>query len=151
MENFRSNPVIECHDKGFCNYFDQVTSFWLSVIDESEMFLKPRQQTLKADLTSKVSRCVHFFLPHSFELLINLLSFFFFIIFRCTVCRKTAQIKTVSPIDLFPDASALIAQQQEEIHRQLPWQNFNPSPSQPHRRRQRVRNGGKRRATQQSG
>lgn len=69
------------------------------------------------------------------------------------MCRKTAQIKTAPTIDLFPDASALIAQQQEEIRRQqLPWQShFNPSPSQPHRRRQRVRNGGKRRATQPSG
>lgn len=58
LEEFRAAPVIECHGHGHCNYYDQVSSFWLSIINEDEMFLKPRQQTLKADQTSKVSRYV---------------------------------------------------------------------------------------------
>lgn len=56
LKEFRANPVIECHDKGVCNYYDQVASFWLSTIEQDQMFQKPRQQTLKADLTSRVSR-----------------------------------------------------------------------------------------------
>lgn len=56
LEEFRSQPVIECHGHGHCNYYDQVTSFWLSTINEDEMFRQPRQQTLKADHTSRVSK-----------------------------------------------------------------------------------------------
>lgn len=56
LEEFRPRPMIECHSQGQCNYFDQVTSFWLSTINEDEMFRQPRQQTLKADQTSRVSR-----------------------------------------------------------------------------------------------
>lgn len=56
LEEFRSNPVIECHGHGRCNYYDQLASFWLAVIDEDQQFRKPKQQTLKADQTSKISR-----------------------------------------------------------------------------------------------
>lgn len=57
LEEFRAQPVIECHGRGTCNIFDGITSFWLTVIEDHEQFKKPRQQTLKADQTSKVSRC----------------------------------------------------------------------------------------------
>lgn len=58
LEDFRAQPVIECHGHGRCNYYDALASFWLSVIEEQDQFSKPRQQTLKADPTSKISRCV---------------------------------------------------------------------------------------------
>lgn len=57
LEEFRAQPVIECHGRGTCNIFDGITSFWLTVIEDSDQFRTPRQQTLKADQTSKVSRC----------------------------------------------------------------------------------------------
>jgi collagen type IV alpha len=57
LEEFRAQPVIECHGRGTCNIFDGITSFWLTVIEESDQFKKPKQQTLKADQTSKISRC----------------------------------------------------------------------------------------------
>lgn len=57
LEEFRSNPIIECHGHGRCNYYDPLASFWLAVIEEHQQWLKPVQQTLKADQTSKVSRC----------------------------------------------------------------------------------------------
>lgn len=56
LEDFRANPVIECHGHGTCNYYDQLASFWLAVIEEGQQFRKPIQQTLKADQTSKISR-----------------------------------------------------------------------------------------------
>lgn len=59
LEEFRATPIIECHGHGRCNYYDQINSFWLSIIEESEMFRKPKQQTLKADQTSKISRFVN--------------------------------------------------------------------------------------------
>lgn len=57
LEEFRAQPVIECHGRGTCNIYDGITSYWLSVIEDHEQFKKPRPQTLKADQTSKVSRC----------------------------------------------------------------------------------------------
>ena len=57
LEEFRAQPVIECHGRGTCNIFDGITSFWLTVIEDSEQFRTPKQQTLKADQTSKISRC----------------------------------------------------------------------------------------------
>jgi len=56
MEEFRAVPIIECHGHGRCNFYDGLTSFWLTTIEDSEMFSKPRQQTLKTDQTSKISR-----------------------------------------------------------------------------------------------
>lgn len=58
LEDFRAQPVIECHGHGRCNYYDQLASFWLAVVDENRQFSKPSQQTLKADHTSKISRYV---------------------------------------------------------------------------------------------
>lgn len=57
LEEFRAQPIIECHGRGTCNILDGITSFWLSVIEDSEQFRIPKQRTLKADQTSKVSRC----------------------------------------------------------------------------------------------
>lgn len=56
LEEFRSQPVIECHGQGRCNFYDPVASFWMAVIEESEMWQMPRPATLKADQTSKISR-----------------------------------------------------------------------------------------------
>lgn len=58
MREFRARPFIECNGLGRCNYFSTSVSYWLSVIDDYRMFDKPEQQTLKADLVSKVSRYV---------------------------------------------------------------------------------------------
>lgn len=58
LEEFRAQPVIECHGHGRCNYYDALASFWLTVIEEQDQFVQPRQQTLKADFTSKISRWV---------------------------------------------------------------------------------------------
>lgn len=79
LEEFRTQPVIECHGHGKCNYYDGLSSFWMSVIEEGEQWQRPRMQTLKADHTAKVS--------------------------RCTVCRKIQKIR--QPTNL-PGASALI-------------------------------------------
>lgn len=57
MEEFRIRPFIECRGLGTCNYFSTATSYWLATIRDDEMFRKPLQQTLKADHTSRVSRC----------------------------------------------------------------------------------------------
>lgn len=56
LKEFHAQPVIECHGQGRCNYYDQMASFWLAVIDEEQQFRRPKQQTLKSDPTSKVSR-----------------------------------------------------------------------------------------------
>lgn len=80
LEEFRTQPVIECHGHGRCNYYDGLAAFWMSTIEEGEQFLKPKQQTLKADHTSKVS--------------------------RCTVCRKSYKVRE-NAIPTFPGASAL--------------------------------------------
>lgn len=58
MEEFRAQPVIECHGHGTCNFYDGITSFWLTIIEDGEEFNQPKQQTLKADQTSKISRFV---------------------------------------------------------------------------------------------
>lgn len=57
MEEFRPQPVIECHGHGRCNYYDQLASFWLAVIEEDQQFSRPSQQTLKGDHTKMISRC----------------------------------------------------------------------------------------------
>lgn len=56
LEEFRAQPVIECHGHGRCSYYDQLASFWLAVIEENNQFSQPRQNTLKADQTSQISR-----------------------------------------------------------------------------------------------
>lgn len=58
LEEFRAQPVIECHGHGTCNFYDGITSFWLTIIEDGEEFNQPKQQTLKADQTSKISRCI---------------------------------------------------------------------------------------------
>lgn len=82
LEEFRTQPVIECHGHGRCNYYDGLSSFWMSTIEEAEQFTKPKQQTLKADHTSRVS--------------------------RCSVCRKSYRVREHSTVS-FPGASALIS------------------------------------------
>lgn len=62
LEEFRAQPVIECHGHGTCNFYDGITSFWLTIIEDGEEFNQPKQQTLKADQTSKISRFVKCFL-----------------------------------------------------------------------------------------
>lgn len=58
LEDFRSNPFIECTGHGRCNLFPSAFSYWLATIELEQQFRKPRQQTLKAgDLKSRVSRC----------------------------------------------------------------------------------------------
>lgn len=57
LEEFRTAPIIECHGHGRCNYYDPLSSFWLTVIEDGNMFKRPVPQTLKKDFTSKVSRC----------------------------------------------------------------------------------------------
>lgn len=87
LEEFRAQPVIECHGRGTCNIFDGITSFWLTVIEDSDQFRTPRQQTLKADQTSKVS--------------------------RCSVCRKIDRSFRVRPSTPLPNASALLQRELE--------------------------------------
>ncbi|MPC43199.1 Collagen alpha-1(IV) chain [Portunus trituberculatus] len=58
LEDFRSNPFIECTGHGRCNLFPSAFSYWLATIELEQQFQKPRQQTLKAgNLKSRVSRC----------------------------------------------------------------------------------------------
>lgn len=38
LEEFRSAPFIECHGRGTCNYYANAYSFWLAIIERSEMF-----------------------------------------------------------------------------------------------------------------
>lgn len=59
LEEFRARPFIECHDNGKCNYYPTALSFWMTVIEDREMWSRPRSQTLKSgmDITSKVGRC----------------------------------------------------------------------------------------------
>lgn len=87
LEEWRAQPVIECHGRGTCNIFDGITSFWLTVIEDHEQFRKPRQQTLKADQTSKVSRCV--------------------------VCRKMDRSFRARPAVALPNASAFSQRETE--------------------------------------
>lgn len=100
LEEFRAQPVIECHGRGTCNIFDGITSFWLTVIEDNEQFKKPRQQTLKADQTSKIS--------------------------RCTVCRKMDRsFRTRANL---PNASAL-SQRDPETFNPIPQRPPPPPPS----------------------
>lgn len=71
LEEFRAQPVIECHGHGTCNFYDGITSFWLTIIENGEEFNAPRQQTLKADQTSKISRYVSTLIPFKFNFLMN--------------------------------------------------------------------------------
>ncbi|KAJ8867208.1 hypothetical protein PR048_031003 [Dryococelus australis] len=57
LEEFRSIPFIECHGLGRCNYYTSAFSYWLATINDYDMFRRPRQQTLKAQQTSRISRC----------------------------------------------------------------------------------------------
>ncbi|XP_055501602.1 collagen alpha-3(IV) chain-like [Leucoraja erinacea] len=58
LEEFRVAPFIECHGRGTCNYYANAYSFWLATLDPTQMFRKPRPQTLKAgELRSIISRC----------------------------------------------------------------------------------------------
>lgn len=58
LESFRPTPFIECHGEGRCNYFTTAYSYWLATIEDRNMFRKPKQQTLKANmLKSRISRC----------------------------------------------------------------------------------------------
>ncbi|KAG0712328.1 Collagen alpha-1(IV) chain [Chionoecetes opilio] len=58
LEDFRSNPFIECTGHGRCNLFPSAFSYWLATIELEQQFQTPRQQTLKAgNLKSRVSRC----------------------------------------------------------------------------------------------
>ncbi|KAG8229547.1 hypothetical protein J437_LFUL009021 [Ladona fulva] len=58
LEDFRASPFIECHGLGRCNYFATAHSYWLATVEESQMFSRPRQQTLKAgDLRTRIGRC----------------------------------------------------------------------------------------------
>lgn len=58
LEDFRSNPFIECTGLGRCNLFPSAFSYWLATIELEDQFRRPQQQTLKAgDLKSRVSRC----------------------------------------------------------------------------------------------
>lgn len=130
LEEFRAQPVIECHGRGTCNIFDGITSFWLTVIEDSEQFKTPRQQTLKADQTSKIS--------------------------RCSVCRKIDRSFRARPSTPLPNASALLQREAETFNPrvEVPFVPiaqppvFQPPP--PRRRRpnqsrvnqQRLRSGG---------
>uniref|UniRef100_A0A673ABL3 Collagen IV NC1 domain-containing protein n=1 Tax=Sphaeramia orbicularis TaxID=375764 RepID=A0A673ABL3_9TELE len=59
LEEFRSAPFIECHGRGTCNYYGNSYSFWLAIVEQSEMFRKPQSETFKAgNLQARVSRCV---------------------------------------------------------------------------------------------
>lgn len=105
LEEFRAQPMVECHGDGKCNYYDTMTSFWLTTIDETQQFSMPQQRTLKADQTSKIS--------------------------RCAVCRKIYKLKPHTNGNGFPDASALIrgpGQVQPYPPQQLPPRRPNFSP-----------------------
>lgn len=131
LEEFRAQPVIECHGRGTCSVYDGITSYWLTVIEDHEQFKTPRQQTLKADQTSKIS--------------------------RCTVCRKMDRSFRARPAtNGLPHASAFSQREPETVYpqqrndasfvqRNLPQENSAaiPQPPPPRRRRpnqQRYRN-----------
>jgi integrin beta 8 len=102
LEEFRAQPVIECHGRGTCNIFDGITSFWLTVIEDQDQFRKPRQQTLKADQTSKISRCV--------------------------VCRKMDRSFRARPAVALPNASAF--SQREPEYNQPRFDSYRPENTQ---------------------
>lgn len=50
--------IIKCNGaRGTCHFFANKFSFWLTQIDEDRQFERPRQETLKGNLISRVSRC----------------------------------------------------------------------------------------------
>lgn len=121
LEEFRAQPTIECHGRGTCNFFDGMTSFWMAVIEDSEQFKRPRQQTLKADQTSKVS--------------------------RCSVCRKKPNIRIARPAAQLPRESLAFSSREPEQY--IPQSRYDqpaPPPSRydqsahPPRRRPQQRN-----------
>lgn len=58
LEEFRPRPFIECHGIGRCNFYTTAYSYWLSTIEDRDMFRKPRPQTLKQNtLQTRISRC----------------------------------------------------------------------------------------------
>ncbi|GFO06154.1 collagen alpha-1(iv) chain [Plakobranchus ocellatus] len=58
LESFRSQPFIECHGSGTCNYYATSNSFWMATIESRDQFGVPRQQTIKSgDVSRRVSRC----------------------------------------------------------------------------------------------
>lgn len=147
LEEFRSQPVIECHGHGRCNYYDQLASFWLAVIDEDKQFRKPEQQTLKSDQTSKISRYAILFIWFLLHLINDLLLFH-----SCSVCRKIRQPKrhTGPPqTTSLPPAEALVGREAETRNSYYPpQQQYNSNryqPPPPPRRTNRVRNQGRRR------
>lgn len=92
LEEFRAQPVIECNGRGTCSIFDGITSFWLTVIEDRDQFKTPRQQTLKADQTSKIS--------------------------RCSVCRKKDRSHRPRPSSLLPNNAAAFTRQEQETYDQ---------------------------------
>lgn len=59
LEDFRASPFIECNGaRGTCHFFANKFSFWLTQIDEEQQFDSPKPETIKANLISRVSRCV---------------------------------------------------------------------------------------------
>jgi integrin beta 8 len=82
LKEFRPMPIIECQGHGRCNFYDTLTSFWLTVIDDRNQFRTPVQSTIKKDHSASVS--------------------------RCAVCRKSHSSYSPSPIDPLPGAEALL-------------------------------------------
>lgn len=115
LEEFRTAPIIECHGHGRCNYYDPLASFWLTVIEDGNMFKRPEPVTLKKDFTSKVS--------------------------RCAVCRKKDRIVNTHSHHL-PSASELVKPPVDRVsrptyHREdtLGYRRPSPGPQQAGRRR----------------
>lgn len=100
MEEFRPQPVIECHGQGRCNYYDQLASFWLAVIEDDQQFNRPSQQTLKADHTKMISRYIkNWNFQNSFKKALyakknSPLSLY---LYRCAVCRRIERSKEQRP------------------------------------------------------
>ena len=58
LEEFRTNPFIECNERGQCMYFTNHNSYWMTTIDQNSQFRTPLPNTLKAgNLQTRVSRC----------------------------------------------------------------------------------------------
>ena len=58
LEDFRTSPFIECHGRGTCHYYGSTYSFWLSIVNEQDQFVRPSPQTIKAGSQRQhVSRC----------------------------------------------------------------------------------------------
>lgn len=60
LKNFRTDPIIECQGpQGSCHYFENLYSFWLTTVTQTEQFVSPRPGTIKAPdrQRSKTSLC----------------------------------------------------------------------------------------------